>query len=108
MTQIIHPVGLDEETIYDFTNRPFDIDIGLFGDLINMVSPIRIKPDSLLHKAVRRMKVLHSEVEYGRADGRSLMQGGIKLKQSNVGGFNDETRIFPDGASRIYLFTKIG
>lgn len=107
ITQIIRPAGLDEDTIYDFSNRPFDIDIGMFGDLINLVSPIRIKPDSLLHKAVRMMKVLHTEVEHGKADGRSLMHGGIKLKQSNVGGFNDETRIFPDGASRIYLFKKI-
>lgn len=106
-TQIIHPIGLDEDTIYTFANRPFDIDIGLFGDLINMVSPVRIKPDSLLHKAVRKMKVLHTETEHGVADGRSLMHGGIKLKQSNVGGFNDETRIFLDGASRIYLFTRI-
>jgi len=107
MTQIITPIGLDEDTVYDFSNRPFDIDIGMFGDLINMVSPIRIRPDSLLHKAVRSFKVLHTEVEQGRADGRSLMHGGIKLKQSNVGGFNDETRIFPDGASRIYLFKKV-
>lgn len=106
MTQIILPVGLDEDTLYDFSNRPFDIDIGMFGDLINMVSPIRIRPDSLLHKAVRSFKVLHTEVEHGQADGRSLMRGGIKLKQSNVGGFNEETRIFPDGASRIYLFKK--
>jgi alpha-galactosidase len=107
MTQILHPVGLDEEYMYEFANRPFDIDIGLFGDLINMVSPIRIKQDSLLHKVVRKMKVLHTETEHGVADGRSLMHGGIKLKQSNVGGFNDETRIFPDGASRIYIFKQI-
>jgi alpha-galactosidase len=106
-TQILHPVGLNEEYMYDFSNRSFDIDIGLFGDLINMVSPIRIKQDSFLHKVVRKMKVLHTETEHGVADGRSLMHGGIKLKQSNVGGFNDETRIFPDGASRIYLFKRI-
>lgn len=106
-TQRLHPIGLDPETLYDFSNRPFDIDIGLFGDLINMVSPVRIKPDSLLHTVVRKMKVLHTEVEHGIADGKSLMAAGIKLKQSNVGGFSDETRIFPDGASRLYLFRKI-
>ena len=107
VTQIIRPVGLDEDAMYAFSNRPFDIDISMFGDLINVVSPIRIKPDSLLHKAIRKWKVLHTEVEYGTADGKSLMEGGIKLKQSNVGGFNDETRIFPDTVSRIYLFEKI-
>lgn len=106
-TQTLHPVGLDPESLYDFSNRPFDIDIGLFGDLINMVSPVRIKPDSLLHTVVRKMKVLHTEIEHGISDGKSLMAAGIKLKQSNVGGFSDETRIFPDGASRLYLFRKI-
>ncbi|OGS58329.1 MAG: hypothetical protein A2Y19_08435 [Firmicutes bacterium GWE2_51_13] len=106
-TQTLHPVGLDPEASYDFSNRPFGIDIGLFGDLINMVSPVRIKPDSLLHQVVRKMKVLHTEVEHGISDGKSLMAAGIKLKQSNVGGFSDETRIFPDGASRLYIFRRI-
>jgi len=72
-----------------------------------MVSPVRIKPDSLLHQVVRKMKVLHTEVEHGISDGKSLMAAGIKLKQSNVGGFSDETRIFPDGASRLYIFRRI-
>ncbi|MBD5525488.1 MAG: alpha-galactosidase [Lachnospiraceae bacterium] len=96
--------GLDPEQKYHFYNRTLEYDVREFGDLVNTVSPIHIKQDSLLHRAVARFVKMDGETEDLYAYGNALMYGGVRLKQAFGGtGYSDEVRHFPDFASRIYF-----
>ena len=75
-----------------------------FGDLVNMISPIHIKNDGQLFHMLSKVYKLPGEVEEYTASGDVLMYAGVKLKQAFAGtGMNDNTRIFPDFASRLYV-----
>ncbi len=96
--------GLDSERKYHFYNRTLKYDVREFGDLVNTVSPIHIKQDSLLHRTVARFVKMDGETEELYAYGDALMYGGVRLKQAFGGtGYSDEVRHFPDFASRIYF-----
>lgn len=96
--------GLDSERKYHFYNRMLKYDVREFGDLVNTVSPIHIKQDSLLHRTVARFVKMDGETEDLYAYGDALMYGGVRLKQAFGGtGYSDEVRHFPDFASRIYF-----
>jgi len=106
-TQTIRTQGLDPHQLYELINRTFAIDLHDFGDLINQVSPIHIKKDSLVHDVVSKFMPLKTEVEHEFVYGNAMNLAGMKLKQSNVGGLNDELRIFGDTASRLYIFKAV-
>ncbi|MBD5484384.1 MAG: alpha-galactosidase [Lachnospiraceae bacterium] len=96
--------GLDSERKYHFYNRTLKYDVREFGDLVNTVSPIHIKQDSLVHRAVAKFVKMDGETEDLYAYGDALMYGGVRLKQAFGGtGYSDEVRHFPDFASRIYF-----
>ena len=96
--------GLDPEQKYHFYHRTLKYDVREFGDLVNTVSPIHIKQDSLLHRTVARFVKMDGETEDLYAYGDALMYGGVRLKQAFGGtGYSDEVRHFPDFASRIYF-----
>ena len=96
--------GLDPEQKYHFYNRTLKYDVREFGDLVNTVSPIHIKQDSLVHRAVAKFVKMDGETEDIYAYGDALMYGGVRLKQAFGGtGYSDEVRHFPDFASRIYF-----
>lgn len=99
--------GLEEGVAYHFTNRQQIFNIKEFGDLINMISPIHIKKDSLLHNAIAMVKKMPGEVEDCTADGSVFNHAGIKLKQAFCGtGYNEEVRLFKDFSSRMYLWRR--
>jgi alpha-galactosidase len=100
----IRPRGLDGERIYRFTNRDLKHDLRNFGDLVNMVAPIHVKQDSLLHNAIAKFVKLDGETEDYVVSGDMLMRGGIALKQPYGGtGFNEQVRYFPDFGARMYF-----
>ena len=55
--------GLKEDLRYHVYGRNMKYDIRAFGDLINMIAPIHIKKDSLLHNTVARFVKLDGEEE---------------------------------------------
>jgi alpha-galactosidase len=77
-----------------------------FGDLINYVSPIHIKPNSLLHKTVDMFMKVKSENESLKAYGNCLNQAGWALKQPFTAGLHEDARIMFDQSARLYLFEK--
>lgn len=96
--------GLNPGWKYHFYNRALKYDVREFGDLVNTVSPIHIKQDSLMHRAVARFVKMDGEEENCYAYGDTLMYGGVRLKQSFGGtGYSGDVRHFPDFASRIYF-----
>lgn len=100
--------GLARDKIYHFTNRQQIFNIKEFGDLINMISPIHIKKDSIAHNMISLFKKMPGEIEDTTAYGDVFNHAGIKLKQGFGGtGYDEEIRLFQDYASRMYLWEEI-
>ena len=100
--------GLDEDTLYHFTNRELSYDIRDFGDLVNTVAPIHVKQDSrLLDFLAKRIK-LPSEKEDYMAYGSLLMGAGIALKQDYSGtGYNENVRYVQDYSAKLFLMEAV-
>lgn len=96
--------GLNPELEYQFTNRGLKYNIKDFGSLVNMVSPVHIKQDSIAHNLIAKFVKLDSEKEACTAYGDALMYSGVCLKQAFAGtGYSGEVRPFQDFSSRIYF-----
>ncbi|MCI8482963.1 MAG: alpha-galactosidase [Lachnospiraceae bacterium] len=96
--------GLKPDKEYHFYNRALKYNVKEFGDLVNTVSPVHIRQDSMAHSLIARFVKLEGEREDCYGYGDTLMYGGVKLKQAFGGtGYNEEVRHFPDFASRIYF-----
>ncbi|HWT73905.1 MAG TPA: alpha-galactosidase [Mobilitalea sp.] len=100
--------GLDKEKRYHFTNRRHIYNIKEFGDLINMISPVHIKKDSLVHNIIALVKKMPGEIEDCTAYGDVFNYAGVKL-QSGFGGtgYEEGVRLFQDHASRMYLWEEV-
>ena len=102
------PQGLNPDSKYHFTNRQVEFNIKEFGSLINLIAPIHIKKDSLLHNAASAFIKMKGEKEDCIATGAMLMNGSVKLKQAfSATGYADDIRFFKDFASRMYFMEEI-
>lgn len=96
--------GLDRDLDYHFFNDPKKVDIRLFGDLVNMISPVALKQDSLIMDIAAKFVKLDGEKEDYVVPGDMLCDAGVCLKQSFAGtGFNDQVSYFQDFGSRLYF-----
>ena len=103
--QRFYAAGLDPETTYRMYSIPGNIDIKLFGSMINSVSPLHIRQDSALHNFIARAVKLKGEFEDTKARGSVFMKAGATLNPAFSGtGFSLNVRIFPDFSSRLYFF----
>ena len=97
-------LGLDKDKKYHFFGRKLEYNVKAFGDLVNTVSPIHIKQDSLVHNVIAKFVKMPGEYEDYIAYGDTLESGGVKLLQAYVGtGFSEEVRYFPDFGARLYF-----
>lgn len=100
--------GLLPEQKYHFSNRGLKYNVKDFGDLVNTVSPIHIRQDSLVQNLVAKFVKMEGETEEYEAYGDALMYGGVLLKQGFSGtGYNEEVRHFPDFGSRMYFMEAV-
>ncbi len=96
--------GLDEDKYYHFFNREIKVNIKEFGDLVNMVSPIHIKPGSATQHIISKHYKLSGEKEDLKMFGSAIMNAGVKLSPAYAAtGFNDKTRVFTDFSARLYF-----
>lgn len=101
------PKGLNRESKYRFYNRQLQFDLREFGGLINQVSPIHIKQNSLLHNVAATLIKMPGEKEDCVASGKLLMEGSVKLKQGfGATGYAEDIRFFQDFASRMYFMEE--
>ncbi len=99
--------GLDPDKKYHFFGQKRKYNIKEFGDLVNTVAPVHIKPDSLVHNALAKFIKMDGETEDCVCSGDAIMYEGVKLKQGFVAtGYSDEVRHFPDYASRLYFMEE--
>lgn len=100
--------GLDDEKCYRFTNRILKYDIRQFGGLVNIISPVHIKKDSLVHHTVAHFIKMDGEIEDVTVSGSLLNHAGIKLSQGFAGtGYGENTRLFQDFDSRMYFIDRV-
>ncbi len=100
--------GLDPSLRYRFYNIPRAVDLMDFGDLVNTQSPVHIRQNSLMHRAVAKVYKLDGETEDHTVSGSMLMNAGITLAPAYAGtGFNDQTRCFTDFSSRLYFVEAV-
>ena len=98
--------GLSPKDVYRLSVRPSPVELGDFGSLVNMVSPMRIRPNSFADRAASRV-ALPGEQENIRASGDVLVKCGVWLKQGFSGtGFDGETRVMGDCGSRLYILER--
>ena len=108
MSEVFHAAGLKPDAKYHFFGREMKYNVKNFGDLINTMSPIHVKQDSVVHNIIARFIKLDGESEDYTAYGDAMMYAGVKLKQSFVGtGYSDEVRYFPDYGSRLYFIEEV-
>ena len=100
--------GLEPDRTYRFHSIPDKINIKLFGSLINTMAPIHIRQNGVLHHLIARFVTMGGETEDYTAKGSVLMNAGVALRQQFSGtGYNENVRIFPDFASRMYFVEAI-
>lgn len=104
----IRTTGLLEDTAYHVYNVKLKHNLKVFGDLVNQVSPIHVKKDSLVHNTLARFIKMDGETEDYVLSGAELNNAGIKLTQAFGGtGYNNETRLFQDFSSRMYFIEAV-
>lgn len=101
--------GLDEHKFYHVYNVPMKHNLKEFGNLVNMRSPVHIKQDSFLHNTIAKVVHMDGEVEDYTVSGALLNNSGIVLTQDFSGtGYEGQTRLFQDFASRMYYMEAVG
>ena len=99
--------GLVPGKQYHFYNLPGQVDVMQFGSLINAVSPVHLKQNSMMHKLVAGFVKIEREQEDYLLSGEELAKVGVLLHPAYGGtGFNDQTRVFRDYASRMYYIEQ--
>ena len=102
-----YPKGLEEDTLYHFTNKELKYDIRDFGDLVNTVAPVHIKQDSMLLDFVAKRMKLPPEKEDYLAYGSLLMNAGVALKQNFSGtGYNENVRYVQDMSAKVFIMEE--
>ncbi len=100
-------MGLNPKATYRFYSISDRVDIKQFGSLINTMAPIHVKQDSLVHNVIAKAVKMNGEKEDCTATGEILMSAGVALKPAFSGtGFNENVRVFPDFASRLYFIEQ--
>ena len=96
--------GLAPDTLYRFRSEAQRLNIKRFGSLVNTVSPIHVKQDSLIHNVIARAVTMPGEAEDALAAGETLMAAGVKLRPAFAGtGYDETVRFFADFSSRLYF-----
>jgi len=100
--------GLDKDVKYRFYSVPANVDIKQFGSLINTMAPIHVRQDSMLHNVIAKFVKMGGDAEDCTLRGDALMNAGVALKQAFSGtGLNENVRVFPDFASRLYFIEAV-
>ncbi len=100
--------GLAPEKKYHFYYPGEKHNLKCFGDLVNTVSPVHIKQDSLMHNVLARFVKMDGETEDYELYGDALMHCGVMLKQGFAGtGYNEKVRYYQDFASRMYFMEEV-
>ena len=105
--RIIRTVGLDDDKIYNVSNRVVPLKLKEFGSLVNAVAPVHVKQDGIVHNIMDKMVHMNGEAQKNTSTGAALNSHGLALNASFAGtGYNDQTRIMRTGDTRLFIFEE--
>ena len=88
-------------------SRPFELDLGTFGGLVNQVAPFHLNPEGLLFDLISRYKTQPADEERLLVSGSMLNTGRVPLHEEwNGTGLNPEVKVRGEGGSRLYYIRK--
>ena len=106
--EILRLEGLNEQASYSIATRPEYFDIRDFGDMINHISPVKLKPDGAVANVVSKVYRYPSETTEVTLSGAALAHSGLKLGMKWSGsGISKTSRIMFDFAARAYYLKKV-
>ena len=98
---------LAPEKRYHFYNVARRVDLRAFGSLINTVSPLRVRQDSLVHNVLSKAVRMSGEREDVTAYGDALCASGVKLSPAFAGtGYGEGVRLSRDFSSQLYFMEE--
>lgn len=101
---IIKTKGLEDDLLYHLKVRGQRVNVKVFGDLINQITPVHIKKDGLVHDIISKVYTMDIEKEEYYVYGDLLNSSGFKaVQQFSASGYNDEVRLIGDFGSRLYV-----
>ena len=103
----LRAMGLDEHMTYTLRSLPQEVRLQDFGSLVNMISPVRLKPGSAVYAiADQAVKFHEREVEL-TASGSFFSQAGFyPTPRFSGSGFTDGVAAGKDWDSRLYHWKR--
>ena len=99
--------GLDQNKIYNVTNRVVPLSVLDFGSLVNTMAPVHVKQDGIIHHIIDKITHVNGEEQKETVTGAALMTRGLSLNSAFSGtGYNADTRIMRTGDTRLYMFEE--
>ncbi|MCR5097563.1 MAG: alpha-galactosidase [Lachnospiraceae bacterium] len=108
--EFYRPKGLDPAKKYHLFSRESEVDLKMFGDLVNAVAPFHVKQDGFVYNMIAKFTTIKGEVEDYTAYGDALMNGGVQLHQAFTStGFDMEgsVRVMSDFDARMYFMEEV-
>ncbi len=105
--KVRYPFLLDSEKVTVQVRRQ-QIKVKEFGDLVNTITPIHVKQESLFHNMIDTFYKMESEQHEFTTSPEQLTTAGFYLPTGFCAiGYNEKTRLFKDFDSRMYIIAKV-
>jgi len=97
-------MGFDETKNYNVSSNNKTHNIKMFGETINMISPIKIKDGGIIQNIISKFYKLKDGGLELKTNGSILNNEGLNINESFSGsGINDKMRLMFDNDSRLYI-----
>ena len=98
---------LEKNKRYHFRNRPQELRIGQFGNLVKHVAPVNLNPNGIVLRTADRHMTMHDGIQELTASGAALMSG-ITLQPLFRGtGYHERQRTLLDFGSEVYIAQEV-
>ena len=98
---------LEKNKCYHFHNRPQELRIGQFGNLVKHVVPVNLNPNGIVLRTADRHMTMHDGIQDLTASGAALMSG-ITLQPLFRGtGYHEKQRTLLDFGSEVYIAQEV-
>ena len=103
----LRAMGLDANTTYTLRSLPQEVRLQDFGSLVNMISPVRLKPGSVIHSVADKVVKFREQPLELTGSGSFFCGAGFYPTPCFTGsGFADGVAAMKDWDSRMYHWKK--
>ena len=103
----LHAAGLEMQTTYTLQSFPQEVRLQDFGTLVNMISPVRLRPGSAVHALADKVVKFHEQPLELTGSGSMFCAAGFYPTPCFSGsGFVEGVGAMKDWDSRLYYWKK--